>query len=346
MLQIQKLLELGGATSTKIMVTNITHLLCGADFDENDIAEATDIYDIPSVTGEWVKASVKLGRIANTKVYHPMPDGLFATLVVAITQVSAADRKKIYAFVTYHGGQVGRSLSAKTTHFICGAATGNAYNKAMEMQLEKLAIVTPDWLFESIKQERLLDTKPYHPRLLNGPAQNLDNEQSLSSILGIDSDRSNDQPSVDKTDGSHSGSNKNTINHQLKDVSIHNSDMSTKLLTPKSASHTHNNSLNDNLTSRNKSLDVDFNAVFGNDSVITADMPTDMDIDSLINSDICSDDKSLDHDIAAGLAHIEQSHDHPLLNGSALHTNRLQSGLPMIPNVSDQPRTICFLRFN
>lgn len=40
------------------MFTNITHLLCGTDFDEKDIGEATDIYDIPSVTGAWVSNNI------------------------------------------------------------------------------------------------------------------------------------------------------------------------------------------------------------------------------------------------------------------------------------------------
>lgn len=328
---------MGGATTTKIMVTNITHLLCGADFDENDIDEATDLYDIPSVTEEWVTACVKLGRLANLKVHHPIPSGLFAKLVMAITQVSVADRKKIYAFVTYHGGQVTKSLSSKTTHLICGSAMGNAYNKAMEMKLEKLTIVTPDWLFESFKEEKLVDTIKYHPRLLTGTAQNLDNDQSLSSILGMDNDTNNAQPKTDQVDGIQLDPNKNTINHQLKDATKHGSNMSNQLLTPKSTSLAHNNSSNDDLTSPNKILDADFNAVFGNDSVITADMPTDMDIDSLMNSDICSDDKSLEHDISAELADMERSQEDQLLNGTALQSTGLQqcqSDLPMIPNVS------------
>lgn len=184
-LQIRKLLESGGASSTKIMFTNITHLLCGDDFDEKDIAEATDIYDIPSVTVEWVIASVKLGRLACTKVYHPIPNGLFSSFVVAISQLNINDRKKLYAFITFHGGQVVRNISTKTTHLVCGAATGNIYNRAIELKLD-VSIVTPDWFYECIKFKELIDTVPYHPRLLNASSQNynidIDN-RSLSAIL-------------------------------------------------------------------------------------------------------------------------------------------------------------------
>lgn len=184
-LQIRKLLECGGASSTKIMFTNITHLLCGDDFDEKDIAEATDIYDIPSVTVEWVIASVKLGRLACTKVYHPIPNGLFSSFVVAVSQLNINDRKKLYAFITFHGGQVVRNISTKTTHLVCGAATGNIYNRAIELKLD-ISIVTPDWFYECIKFKELIDTVPYHPRLLNASSQNynidIDN-RSLSAIL-------------------------------------------------------------------------------------------------------------------------------------------------------------------
>lgn len=184
------------------MFTNITHLLCGKDFDEKDIAEATDIYDIPSVTGEWVIASARLGRLACTKVYHPMPSHLFQTMVAAISELNTSDRKKLYALITYHGGRVERNFTSKTTHLICGAATGNVYNKAIEMKLDKLSILTPDWILECVKKQELIDSKPFHPRLLvaNGSMLNNTIEQdnrSLSNILGLDDAKADKK--IDKT---------------------------------------------------------------------------------------------------------------------------------------------------
>lgn len=188
--QIQKLLDNGGASSTKIMFTNVTHLLCGADFDEKDASEALDIYDIPSVTGEWVKASVRLGYLACPKTYHPMPSGPFQSIVAAVAQLNVNDRKKLYALITFHGGRVERNFTAKTTHLVCGIATGNIYAKAMEMKSEKFSIVTPDWFYECLKAQEIIDPKPYHPRLLK-PAMapnssGSSDTRSLSSILGLD----------------------------------------------------------------------------------------------------------------------------------------------------------------
>lgn len=234
--QTQKLLENGGATSTKIMFTNITHLLCGKDFDEKDIAEATDIYDIPSVTGEWVVASARLGRLACTKVYHPMPSSLFQAMVAAISELNTSDRKKMYALITFNGGRVERNFTSKTSHLICGAAAGNIYNKAIEMKLDKLSIVTPDWILECVKKQELIDSKPFHPRLLvaNGTMQNYTIEQdnrSLSNILGLDDAQADKK--IDKT------SDKNDMNNKINEKYIKQTEsLQLQSATSKSRSNT------------------------------------------------------------------------------------------------------------
>lgn len=169
------------------MFTNITHLLCGVDFDEKEIGEAADIYDIPSVTGEWVEASVRLGRLACPKTYHPIPSGLFTPVVAAINQLNVNDRKKLFALITFHGGRVERNFTAKTTHLICSIATGNVYTKASEMKSDKFSIVTPDWFHECLKAQELIDTKRYHPRLLKPGVQNSSTDnRSLSMIMGFE----------------------------------------------------------------------------------------------------------------------------------------------------------------
>lgn len=171
------------------MFTNITHLLCGTDFDEKDIGEATDIYDIPSVTGEWVKACVRLGRLVCPKIYHPIPNGLFTSIVAAITELQPNDRKILYALITFNGGSVERNFTPKTTHLICGSPTGSLYFKAIEMKSDSFKLVTPDWLFECLKAQELIDPKPYHPRLLNpSNTNNVRDNRSLSDIIGTNAE--------------------------------------------------------------------------------------------------------------------------------------------------------------
>lgn len=175
------------------MFSNVTHLLCGSDFDEKDANEAFDIYDIPVVTGEWVRASIRLGRLACPKPYHPMSGGIFQSCVASIAQLNANDRKKLYALITFHGGRVERNFTPKTTHLVCGIATGTIYMKAMEMKSDKFCIITPDWFYECLKAQEPIDPKPYHPRLLkpgiphatSGGGSSTDG-RSLSSILGLD----------------------------------------------------------------------------------------------------------------------------------------------------------------
>lgn len=168
------------------MFTNITHLLCGTNFDEKEICEAIDIYDIPSVTGEWVKASVRLGRLACPKIFHPIPNGIFTPIVAAVAQLNQEDRKKLYALITFHGGRVERNFTSKTTHLICGCAIGDVYTNAMNMKSDKFNIVTPDWFYECLKSQELIDPKRYHPRLLKPASQisSVDAGRSLRDIIG------------------------------------------------------------------------------------------------------------------------------------------------------------------
>lgn len=160
--------------------------MCGGDFDDKELSEATEIFDIPCVTGEWVRASIRLGHLACPKIYHPIPGGLFQTVVAAIAQLNAIDRKKLYALITFHGGRVERNFTPKTTHLVCGIATGNIYVKAMAMKSDTFSIVTPDWFYECLTAQEIIDPVPYHPRYLKPATQNYHSTdmRSLSRILG------------------------------------------------------------------------------------------------------------------------------------------------------------------
>ncbi|XP_037036633.1 PAX-interacting protein 1 isoform X2 [Bradysia coprophila] len=205
-----KLLKDGGASCCNYLMTNTTHLLCGEGFDESEIAQASDLYEIPSVTEAWVIASAKLGRLASTKPYDPTPNSkCFSQVFASITQVSATDRNRLYALITFNGGVVERNFTARTTHLICGSVDGPAYAKAITIKNDNFCVVTPDWIIDSLNGQELRDPQMYHPRLLIVPqpdsvstkpapkptvvsmvptsAGNSNPEkQSLSSILGFD----------------------------------------------------------------------------------------------------------------------------------------------------------------
>lgn len=164
--QIEKLLKDGGATCCNYFVTSTTHLLCGTNFDESDIAQAADLYEIPSITEDWVIATAKLGRFATTKPYDPVPTRIFSQIFAAITRVSADDRKKLYALITFNGGIVERNFTASTTHLICGVASGAAYEKSLTVKNDNFSVVSPDWVIDCLKNREQLDPQSYHPKLL------------------------------------------------------------------------------------------------------------------------------------------------------------------------------------
>lgn len=144
------MLKEGGASCCNY-VTSATHLLCGEGFDESEIAQAADLYEIPSVTEAWVIASARLGRLALTKPYDPTPHSkCFSQVFACITQVTTVDRYRLYALITYNGGVVERNFTSRTTHLICGSADGSAYAKAITIKNDNFSVVTPDWIIDSL----------------------------------------------------------------------------------------------------------------------------------------------------------------------------------------------------
>lgn len=160
-------MEKGGATRRKFLEDFVTHVICGKDFDETQIAEAQDLYDLPAIDERWVLASTKLGRLASTKPYDPLPNKLFSGLVFALTGgLSANDNKTLYAMIRFHGGVIDRNYTERTSFLICPSATGAAYAKAVAVGSERTKVVTPDWVLDCIQESRIVDAQNYHPALL------------------------------------------------------------------------------------------------------------------------------------------------------------------------------------
>lgn len=148
------------------MVSHVTHLICGNNYNEEDINEATELYEVPAVGEEWVKASVRLGKFAIKKPYHPLPNRLFSNRTFAIINVSQRDRKILFGLIAYHGGKIQNNLDSNVNILICGAPHGAAYSKAFKLGVNKIIIVTPDWVTKCIKSKTLIGHSTFHPRLL------------------------------------------------------------------------------------------------------------------------------------------------------------------------------------
>merc|ERR1719233_198597 len=63
--------------------------------------------------------------------------------------------------ISWYGGKVTKTLIPEVTHLANCSADGETYQAALA--LPHVAVVTPDWVLESIKEDLLLDVKPYHP---------------------------------------------------------------------------------------------------------------------------------------------------------------------------------------
>lgn len=53
----------GGAKKTNYLSEIVTHCIAGEDFEESEISEAKDIYEIQSVTWKWIILSARCGTL-------------------------------------------------------------------------------------------------------------------------------------------------------------------------------------------------------------------------------------------------------------------------------------------
>lgn len=144
-----------------------THVLCGKNFDDSHVQEARELYEIPVVNEHWVLNSVRLNKLVPTKPYSPSTIGkLFHGFIFTMTQIEPQDRLKLYAMITFNGGNVQKDLDNKVTHLISGGSQSVALKVA---GLTKMTIVTPDWVIECLKNKKLIDPEMFHPNLLVSP---------------------------------------------------------------------------------------------------------------------------------------------------------------------------------
>lgn len=92
----------------------------------------------------------------------------FRNLNFSISGLGPNDCKTLYALVSFYGGKVDKNITTNTTHLVCGAADGLAYNSLKNNT--RLIIVTPDYVVDCVKSTSIVDPAAYHPRLLKKPA--------------------------------------------------------------------------------------------------------------------------------------------------------------------------------
>ena len=144
----------------------------GRNYDESQVQEARELYEKPTVLEQWVLTSAKIGKLAPVKPYDPITSGkLFYGCIFTMHSIDAQDRLRLYAMITFHGGTVQKEFDNKVTHLLSGGSQTIAIKIAALTTKNKLTIITPDWVQECLKHDKIVEPDAYHPNLLITPNQ-------------------------------------------------------------------------------------------------------------------------------------------------------------------------------
>ncbi|XP_060863995.1 PAX-interacting protein 1 isoform X2 [Metopolophium dirhodum] len=195
-------LKNSNAESTRLLSDSVTHCIVGKNYVEADVSAARELYDVTTVTPEWIRMSVLCNKLLPTKPFNPFEDNLFSGIVVCVSQQIANDCKILWALVTNNGGTFQLTLNLKkTTHLVVTKPFGKKYDAVLSSGSDKIKIVTPDWIIDCLKNKELCPETNYHPRLLVMPKLLPTNQSfklqtsGLSTITGFaDFDAPVEQP--------------------------------------------------------------------------------------------------------------------------------------------------------
>jgi PAX-interacting protein 1 len=203
-----------GATRSYYLTEKTTHVICD-DFSSNksELENAIEIYQTPIVKSDWITACLKVDKLLPIDSYLSAGNNnnnnnddsnkrLFNSYTFVNANLMNEDHNKIYALVTYYGGQWIANLdSFVCTHIICASALpkndkyGDANNNhehnderlqdAYEIQSDKVRLITPDWIIDCIKANHLFDEANYHPDLLKNSDESMEvDEKDEENING------------------------------------------------------------------------------------------------------------------------------------------------------------------
>ena len=94
---VQKALATGEAKKTAYLSGINTHCIVGYEPDMNEVSEATDMLDVPSVDQDWVIASGQAKQLLPLKPFSPAEGRLFIGVTACIVDVSQDDLSKLWA---------------------------------------------------------------------------------------------------------------------------------------------------------------------------------------------------------------------------------------------------------
>ncbi|KAG8327804.1 PAX-interacting protein 1 [Homalodisca vitripennis] len=186
--RVENILQKGGAEGFSYFSDYVTHCIVGSDPVDTDISDATDLYEVPAVSQEWVIYSHKCGKLLPTSAFRGGERLLFTGVVASFSKLSQEDCKKLWAMLRYYGGSYNSTFTKSTTHLIVSKPEGHKYEQALKCS-DIIHVVTPDWLFDSVRTFSMCAEILYHPRLLIIEKPQLKTDyQSTAHITGFADD--------------------------------------------------------------------------------------------------------------------------------------------------------------
>ena len=118
---VQKVLASGEAKKTAYLSGINTHCIVGYEPDMNEVSEATDMLDVPSVDQDWVVASAQAGALLPIKPFSPAEGRLFMGVTAhaqSTGELSAADETRLWAMLSWLGGEMTKECECLKTVLI------------------------------------------------------------------------------------------------------------------------------------------------------------------------------------------------------------------------------------
>lgn len=159
--RLKALVELMGGSLVKQLTARVTHVVAGDVGSKKYHVAASK--KLPVMQPSWVQFFWDTEQHSLAHANHPsyahMRLPAFKGLVITVSQVPAAERKKLQALVESNGGSYsGKLHCTETTHLALLDATGDKYDRA---RLSKLHCVHVRWLHESAEAGYALDESLY-----------------------------------------------------------------------------------------------------------------------------------------------------------------------------------------
>lgn len=163
---VTSLLEKHGAKRDSYLSEMVSHVIADSTTSD-DYSEAKELFELPIVTSDWVVLSVKCGKQLPKEVFS-LEGRLFSGVVACPSELESEDVLPLWGMIVYHGGRCQLDLDGAVTHLITAVTEGLKYESAQQ-HTDKIHIVTPDWVTDTIAKNERQEEEIYNPLLVEYP---------------------------------------------------------------------------------------------------------------------------------------------------------------------------------